>query len=100
MPLTTEEQAARLRELASDDMIVAMQRLEDATWRWLFWPFSRERLTAIFDALQHVMHVQSNRLMGTVGSIARLYEDQILAVAQRVTELEQRMDAIERERRP
>lgn len=89
MPLTPEEQEARLRELATDDVVLVRQALRDAFWRWVCWPFSRRRVDAFFDAFERVQDLNANRAMGNVESFARLF-------ATRLTDLEQRVAALER----
>jgi len=100
--MTDDDRAAVLNRVLGDDILTSMIRLRAALSRFVRWPWSRRRQEALIRALEDVMALQVNRVVGTSwtvmeGPIRRTEEvrDDLTAVTAAMLDLEERVETLE-----
>lgn len=78
--LTPEDREAALRRILGDQVLQAMEALRTETRRFVWWPWSRRRLNALFDRLEDLMAVQVNRVQGSTGVVLEAFDGRLRAL--------------------
>lgn len=98
---TPPDRAATIERVLGDPLMQAMEALRAATWRLVWWPWSVRRHRAVLLALEEVMVLHVNRVVGTsgaavIGPLERVQTDEE-RIHVHLGRIEERLTRIERQ---